>query len=266
MTEKQFRQFNGIAIDDNTLLDLSREVMRGDINESCRHGCAALAFQALSFLDIFFALNLESSEIGKYTALVLTGSYESRLSVSQGPLLASITRLSFFLLVMLDPCHDAFGHNLIRLRRYLKWCYILSNQSKDTLPNTLDGIYVSAVYFMYQSAGKCNGIYEVAVKDFLGYKQRQKMLLNGRGLREILLELYVEKHDLLQLQLPRNAFKNMSAMLSRCIPKAGEKKFMNFLTPQLPAINESEEAISSFLIHASTWSMKFCRFQVSFST
>jgi hypothetical protein len=92
----------------------------GCSNVEGRLASVTLAAQLLSLLDAFiFPSN--SKKLGKSYGMTLVRATESRLGQSQGPLLASLVRLSVLLISHLEPCSLRFLHACGRLRTFCRW-------------------------------------------------------------------------------------------------------------------------------------------------
>lgn len=90
-----------------------------------------LASQVLTLLDAFiFPDNLDSSTSAtQLHGLALVRGSEPRLGQSQGPLLASLVRLSLVLLNFLEPCSVRFLQACSRLRCFLHWALEIIRES-----------------------------------------------------------------------------------------------------------------------------------------
>jgi hypothetical protein len=263
MVEESFRKCNGLDFDVDAPLSLSIAVVAADNKECCHYETIAVASQALLVTDSFFALHSSTSSVEVSTALALTGSYDSRLGVSQGPLISSIIRLSFILLVMLDPYNAMFGPNLFRLRLCLRWCSILSYQSSDAQQNLLSRIFVSSVYLLYIASQKCAALLQGGGAVLGKGNHRQILLLNSEKLRGILSEMFKDKNELLRCKLPKAAFESMKSMFGQNSVRSKKHTILQLFPKTNQASVNAECAILAFMHHASFWSQAFCSFHVS---
>jgi hypothetical protein len=263
MVEERFRKCNGLEFDEDAPLSLSIAVMAAGNKKCCNYETIMVASQALLVTDSFFALHSSTSSVEVSTALAFTSSYDSRLCVSQGSLISSIVRLSFILLVTLDPYNVMFGPNLFRLRLYLRWCSILSNQSSDTQQNLLSRIFVSSVYLLYIASQKCAALLQGGGAVLGKGNHRQILLLNGEKLRGILSEIFKDKNELLMGQLPKAAFESMKSMFGHNSARSKKHAILQLFPKTNQASVNAECAILSFMHHASLWSQTFCSFHVS---
>lgn len=102
-----------------------------NIQDRHRYVSVVLASQVLTLLDAFiFPDNLDSSTSAtQLHGLSLVRSSEPRLGQSQGPLLASLVRLSLILLHFLEPCSVRFLQACSRLRCFLHWALEIIRES-----------------------------------------------------------------------------------------------------------------------------------------
>jgi hypothetical protein len=256
----RFRKCNGIQFDEDTPLSLSVTV---DNKESFLHETVALTSQVLLVTDIFFAMHSSKSSIEGSTGLI--GCLESRLGISQGPLISSILRLSLLLLIVLDPYNDMFGPNLLRLSFYLRWCSFASSQSKDHQDQSLSKILVSSVYILYIASQKCFTVLQEVVAVFSQGNHRQIILLNGDRIRGILLEIFQCYNEFLMAQLPKAAYDSMKAMFQNGTIRMKKHAILQLIPRKYPSVVSTEDAVLSFLYEASLWSRTHCSFHVSIS-
>ena len=134
-----------------------------------RYVSVVLASQALTLLDAFiFPDNLDSSTSAtQLHGLALVRSSEPRLGKSQGPLLASLVRLSLILLHFLEPCSVRFLQACSRLRCFLHWALEIIRESValggyslafHELTAPFDRIILTVVLHCHRALSRCSSL------------------------------------------------------------------------------------------------------------
>lgn len=133
-----------------------------------RYVSVVLASQTLTLLDAFiFPDNLDSSTSTQLHGLALVRSSEPRLGQSQGPLLASLVRLSLVLLHFLEPCSVRFLQACSRLRCFVHWALEIIHESValggysvafHELTAPFDRIILMIVLHCHRALSRCSSL------------------------------------------------------------------------------------------------------------
>ena len=134
-----------------------------------RRICVCLSAQTLSLLDAFiFPDSLDASlPIAQLHGLALVRSNEARLGASQGPILASLIRLSLVLLCNLEPSSIKCLQCCSRLRCFLHWSLELIRESValagysaafHDLTAPLDRLLLAVVLHCHRALARCSAV------------------------------------------------------------------------------------------------------------
>lgn len=134
-----------------------------------RIACITLAAQLLSLLDAFiFPDSLDASlPASQLHGLALVRGTEPRLAKTQGPLLASLSRLSLLLIAHLEPSSIKFLQCCSRLRCFLHWTLELIRESValggysapfQELTAPLDRLVLAVVLQCHRALSKCSAV------------------------------------------------------------------------------------------------------------
>jgi hypothetical protein len=127
-----------------------------------------LSSQVLTIIDAFiFPDNLDSNATSQLHGLALVRSTEPRIGNSQGPLLASLVRLSLILLAYLEPCSVRFLQACSRLRCFLHWALEIIRESValggysvafHELTAPFDRIVLAIVLHCHRALSRCSTV------------------------------------------------------------------------------------------------------------
>ena len=207
-----------------------------------------IAAQLLSLLDAFIFPS-DNKKLGKTYGMALVRATDSRIGQSQGPLLASLIRLSVLLLTHLEPCSLRFLHACGRLRTFSRWLLSLIRENGAAIggintPFTeatayLDRLALVIVLHAHRALEKCARlltIFERNEKLFQRPEDRKKtsrrVMKAAHELREILSQMAKDQGELLRTSLAPRAREDLIAALW---PGGGEndgteiilRKFLN---------------------------------------
>ena len=192
-----------------------------------------LAAQTLSLLDAFiFPDSLDASlPISQLHGLALVRSNEVRLGMSQGPILASLVRLSLVLLCNLEPSSIKFLQCCSRLRCFLHWSLELIRESValagysaafHDLTAPLDRLVLAVVLHCHRALARCSAVLSELesasiAKHFHGEETRKKyerrLLRVSFELREIVVTAYRGRNEVLRAALSFQAFQALQESL-----------------------------------------------------
>ena len=198
-----------------------------------RQICVMLSAQVLSLLDSFiFPASLDASlPASQLHGLALVRSSEPRLGFSQGPILASLVRLSLVLLSHLEPSSVKFLQCCSRLRCFVHWMLELIRESVslvgysaafDELTAPLDRLLLAIVLQCHRGLSRCSAVLmEIEVSDYSMYfpseevqkKSYKRVLRVALELREIVLAAFRGRNEVLRAALSPNAFEALQAGL-----------------------------------------------------
>jgi hypothetical protein len=217
---------SGMSADDYVrVLSLGSQPKRGERN-LYRQICVLLSAQVLSLLDSFiFPESLDASlPASQLHGLALVRSSEPRLGFSQGPILASLVRLSLVLLSHLEPSSVKFLQCCSRLRCFVHWMLELIRESVslggysaafDELTAPLDRLLLAIVLQCHRGLARCSAVLvEIEVSDYSVYfpseevqkKSYKRVLRVALELREIVLAAYRGRNEVLRAALSPTAF------------------------------------------------------------
>ena len=194
--------------------------------------CVTLTAQVLSLLDAFvFPKNSKNLKRGYGLALVRAS--DSRLGQSQGPLIASLIRLSVLLLAHLEPCSLHFLYTCGRLRTLCRWLLALireNNTAIGGLPTPfaeatahLDRIVLAVVLHAHRALEKCARILTVFEANHRLFKKPEdhkkacrRVIKASHELREMILLVNntTSSKELLRCSLAPMAYKDLIEALS----------------------------------------------------
>jgi hypothetical protein len=192
-----------------------------------------LASQTLSLLDAFiFPESLDASlPVSQLHGLALVRGNEGRLGTSQGPVLASLIRLSLVLLCNLEPSSIKFLQCCSRLRCFLHWALELIRESValagysaafHDLTAPLDRLVLAGVLHCHAALARCSTVLSEiesssASELFHDEESRKKydrrLLRVSFELREIVVTAYRGRNEVLRTALSAEAFGALQTSL-----------------------------------------------------
>ena len=228
-----------------------------------------LSAQMLSLLDVFvFPDSLDASQPGSQLhGLALVRSTEKRVGSAQGPLLASLIRLSLLLLCHLEPCSVKLLQCSSRLRCFLHWIFELIRETEtlegytaafNTLTAPYDRLILAIVLQCHRTLGRCGSLLtEIESTPFETYfdsKESQKrsyrrLLRVALELRDILLTSNERRKEVLRTSMSPDAFQAFQSCLEPPSAKSSDKGSPSKAPPQ------KELAVRALLF--SEWVTKF---------
>jgi len=201
--------------------------------------CVTLASQLLSLLDAFIfpgALDASASETQLH-GLALVRSAEPRLGQAQGPLLASLLRLSMLLLSHLEPSSVAFLQCCSRLRCLLHWTLELIRESAVSGGDStafcvhtakLDRLVLAVVLQCHSALLKCSVVLmeidsspigKYLVKTESKERNLKRTLLRSTlELREIVASAFGGRNDVLRTGLSLESYEELQLALEAPAP------------------------------------------------
>ena len=202
-----------------------------------RRVCVSLAAQILSLLDAFiFPDSLDASLLASQLhGLALVRGIEPRLAKAQGPLLASLVRLSLLLIVHLEPSSIKFLQCCSRLRCFLHWTLELIRESValggystafQALTAPLDRLVLSVVILFHHAFSKCSKVLakiesSTSVKFFSNIEAKQKnhrrIFRSSSELREIVLAAHRGRNEVLRAALSPKAYESLQCALEEIV-------------------------------------------------
>ena len=204
-------------------------------HEFHRQICVMLAAQTLSLLDAFiFPDSLDASlPASQLHGLALVRGSEGRLGISQGPILASLIRLSLVLLCNLEPSSVKFLQCCSRLRCFLHWSLELIRESValagysaafHDLTAPLDRLVLAIVLQCHRGLARCSAVLaEMESQSCAQYfpdqqakhKNHKRLLRVSFELREIVLGAYRGRNEVLRAALSHKAFESLQSALEK---------------------------------------------------
>lgn len=198
-----------------------------------RRICVNLAAQALSLLDVFiFPDSLDVAlPASQLHGLALVRNTESRIGGAQGPLLASLVRLSLLLLNQLEPCSVSLLQCSSRLRCFLHWILELIRESEalegystafNKLTAPFDRLILAIVLQCHQTFRRSQCLLsqlETASSEIeFGDKDARKKLYRRLlrvclEMRELLVTVVDQRNDVLRACLSSEAFEALKESL-----------------------------------------------------
>ena len=192
-----------------------------------------LSAQILSLLDAFiFPDSLDASlPISQLHGLALVRSNETRLGVSQGPILASLVRLSLVLLCNLEPSSIKCLQCCSRLRCFMHWSLELIRESValagysaafHDLTAPLDRLLLAVVLHCHRALARCSAVLsEIESSPLSKYfhdeearkKYDRRLLRVSFELREIVVTAYRGRNEVLRAALSFQAFEALQESL-----------------------------------------------------
>lgn len=223
-----------------------------------------LSAQLLALLDIFIfpedALDAAVSTSQRHGLALVRGT-ETRLGSSQGPMLASLMRLSLLLVSELEPCSVKILQSCSRLRCFVHYSLELIRESqamegysgtfsKLTLP--LDQLLLATVIESHRTLRKCGAVLQIieSKSETLGFfnmesqkKSYRRLLRIAAELREILITIHVTRSSIFRNSLSREAYASFKSCIEAAAPPERDTD------TKLPTMKES--AVRGFLV--SDW-------------
>ena len=195
--------------------------------------CVNLAAQVLALLDVFiFPDSLDATlPVSQLHGLALVRNTEARIGGGQGPLLASLVRLSLVLLNQLEPCSVSLLQCSSRLRCFLHWIFEMIRESEaldgysatfNKLTAPFDRLVLLVVVQCRQVLRRANAQksdLEVQSTDIdLNGRERRKksyrrLLRVCLEMREILVTVLDQRVDLLRGSLSESSFDALTLAL-----------------------------------------------------
>ena len=186
----------------------------------------ALSVQILILLDAFiFPDAIESSSpVPQLHSLALVKNSEARLGSSQGPLVSSAMRLSFVLLVLLEPCSVKFLQCVSRLRTLLDWALeLVGDFAVGSQPVVafhqgvahIDRLLLATLLHSHRALGRCVALlseieFSHAGKYFESRdsqkKHHRRLLRSAKGLHEIVSVIVQRRGDVVKETLSDVAY------------------------------------------------------------
>jgi hypothetical protein len=211
--------------------------------ERSRRVALAVASQTLALLDAFiFPDSLDASlPTSQLHGLALVRSNEPRLGKSQGPLIASLVRLSLTLLCRLEPSSVKFLQCCSRLRCFVHWSLELIRESValagysaafHDLTAPLDRLILATVLQCHRSLAKCATLLveiESSPKgnyfpdDDTKKKNYRRLLRVAFELREVVSAAYRGRNEVLRAALSLQAFEALQFGLERSVLSNGSR-------------------------------------------
>jgi len=215
-----------------------------------RQTCVSLSAQVLSLLDSFiFPDSLDASlPASQLHGLALVRSSEPRLGVSQGPVLASLVRLSLVLMCHLEPSSVKFLQCCSRLRCLLHWMLELVRESVslagystafNELTAPLDRLLLAIVLQCHRSLARCSAVLaELEASHYSVYfpseevqkKNYKRTLRAALELREIVLAAFRGRNEVLRASLTPKAFEALQSGLETTPVGSKEAVIRGFLS------------------------------------
>ena len=207
--------------------------------ERSRRVALAVASQTLALLDAFiFPDSLDASlPTSQLHGLALVRSNEPRLGKSQGPLIASLVRLSLTLLCRLEPSSVKFLQCCSRLRCFVHWSLELIRESValagysaafHDLTAPLDRLILATVLQCHKSLSKCATLLvEIESSpegnffpdDDTKKKNYRRLLRVAFELREVVLAAYRGRNEVLRAALSLQAFEALQFGLEQSVAR-----------------------------------------------
>lgn len=217
-----------------------------------RQTCVSLSAQVLSLLDTFiFPASLDASlPASQLHGLALVRSSEPRLGVSQGPILASLVRLSLVLMCHLEPSSVKYLQCCSRLRCLLHWMLELVRESVslagystafNELTAPLDRLLLAIVLQCHRSLARCSAVLaELEASHYSVYfeseevqkKNYKRTLRAALELREIVLAAFRGRNEVLRVSLTETAFASLQSGLEATPTGSKEAVIRSFLDNQ----------------------------------
>lgn len=192
-----------------------------------------LAAQVLSLLDVFiFPESLDVAlPASQLHGLALVRNTESRIGSAQGPLLASLVRLSILLLSQLEPCSVSLLQCSSRLRCFLHWIFELVRETEalegysaafNKLTAPFDRLILAVVIHCHQTLGRSRTLLAQLEKwdsdiDFGSKDERKKsyrrLLRVCLELREILVTIMEQRKDVVRACLSFESYEALKDSL-----------------------------------------------------
>ena len=214
-----------------------------------RQTCVSLAAQVLSLLDSFiFPASLDASlPVSQLHGLALVRSSEPRLGVAQGPILASLVRLSLVLMSHLEPSSVKFLQCCSRLRCLLHWMLELVRESVslagystafNELTAPLDRLLLAIVLQCHRGLARCSAVLsELEASHYSVYfpseevqkKNYKRTLRAALELREIVLAAFRGRNEVLRASLTSEAFNALQTSLETTPSGSKEAVIRSFL-------------------------------------
>jgi hypothetical protein len=222
-----------------------------------------LSAQLLSLLDIFIfpedTLDAELSKSQRHGLALVRGT-ETRLGSSQGPMLASLMRLSLLFVSELEPFSVKILQACSRLRCFVHYSLELIRESqamegysgsftKLTLP--LDQLLIATVIECHRTLRKCGAVLQIieSKSETLGFlnmesqkKSYRRLLRVGAELREILITIHVTRSSIIRNSMSRGVYISFKSSIEAAPPPEDADK-------KLPTMKEG--VVRGFLV--SEW-------------
>jgi Beige/BEACH domain/PH domain associated with Beige/BEACH/WD domain, G-beta repeat len=192
-----------------------------------------LAAQVLALLDVFiFPDSLDATlPVSQLHGLALVRNTESRVGGGQGPLLASLVRLSLVLLNQLEPCSVSLLQCSSRLRCFLHWIFEMIRETEaldgysatfNKLTAPFDRLVLCIIVQCREVLRRGNALQaeieaQSATLDVAGRESRKKsyrrLLRVSLEMREILVTILEQRSDLLRASFSESSFEALKLVL-----------------------------------------------------
>ena len=206
--------------------------------------------------------------------LTLVNPVEQRIGNAQGSLLASLLRLSILLLSELEPCSLKFREACSRLRCLFHWTLEVIRESVvvggytaafQELTANLDRLVLSVVLHAHRALGKISRVAQIIeapgtnLEELFpsyeeGLKNRRRLFLSAMELREIVLEAFRRRSEVLRDALSLEAYEALQAGLEDR-PTTRRAQRRGSLSDINVSWQEKERGIRDFM--ANTWVQSF---------
>jgi hypothetical protein len=205
---------------------------RDDGYEHRRRSCVIMASQLLDLLDPFlFPDHLPSKAAARLHGLTMVQSIETRLGKRQGPLVASLLRISLILLSHLEPSSSKFLQCCSMLRCFLHWSLDLIRKLAGSvngycspfheLTAPFDRLVVCLVIQCHRALSRCSSVLieieSTSHEMYFSKLERQKhikRLIRAIGsLRDTVIGAFKGRNDVLRASLSLQAYEALEDAL-----------------------------------------------------
>lgn len=214
---------------------LEQDIEEGSSISTNRRICVKLCAQVLALIDVFiFPVSLDANlPISQLHGLSLVRNTESRVGGGQGPLLASLVRLSLVLLNQLEPCSVSLLQCSSRLRCFLHWIFEMIRESEaldgysatfNRLTAPFDRLILLIVIQCRQvlKRARCLRVELEAPSSAINFgdgevrkKMYRRLLRVALETREILATVFEHRVDLLRSCFTESSFESLQVALDK---------------------------------------------------
>jgi PH domain associated with Beige/BEACH len=197
-----------------------------------RHICVHLSSQILTLIEAFILPKCLDARLSTYQrhGLALVRTNEARLGSSQGPVLASLIRLSLVMICNLEPCSKTFLQCCWRLRCFLQWALELIKESValagfsaafHDLTAPLDRLLLAIVLHSHSALSICATLLSTFEYPFAeGIDDEAGKIKSGRRLiqvcfvlRELVVTAFRGRNEVLRAALSHDVFQALQESL-----------------------------------------------------